>query len=170
MKLATYFTTYTSPMITARKAKVFGLGLTALLVLTGCGSSNPSTNSDAWTAKQQNNISKKWLPARSLECQLFVNIFQNFNTVIAERSTATSNVQKSIAIRDFQSFTNEATLALNQELKVTKSKNIKDYTTRFLKFVTGLADSKNFNQGTAQSLLIEAKWLIYNPPYDCANP
>ena len=111
-------------MNSGRKVKIVGLALATLLLLTGCGGKNPAKNSDAWTAKEQNNISKKWLPARSQECQLFINIFQNFNTVIAERSTATSNVQKSMAIRDFQGFTNQATLALTQEIKITKSNNI----------------------------------------------
>ena len=157
-------------MISASKVKVIGLGMAALLLLTGCGSKNPGTTSDAWTAKQQESISKRWLPARSMECQLFINMFQNFNTVIAERSTATTNAQASQSIADFKSFTNEATLALNQELKVTKSKSVKEYAQRFLKFVQGLADSKNFDQSKAQNLLIEAKWLIYNPPYDCVNP
>ena len=133
-------------MTSGRKVKIVGLTLATLLLLTGCGGKNPAKNSDTWTAKEQNNISKKWLPARSQECQLFINIFQNFNTVIAEQSTATSNVQKSMAIRDFQGFTSQATLALTQEIKITKSNNIKDYAQRYLKFVTNLADTKHFDQ------------------------
>ena len=157
-------------MNSRRKVKIVGLALATLLLLTGCGGKNPAKNSNAWTAKEQNNISKKWLPARSQECQLFINIFQNFNTVIAEKSTATSNVQKNIADRDFQGFTSQATLALTQEIKITKSNNIKDYAQRYLKFVTNLADTKNFDQKKSESLLMEAKWLLYNPPYDCSNP
>ena len=157
-------------MTSGRKVKIVGLTLATLLLLTGCGGKNPAKNSDTWTAKEQNNISKKWLPARSQECQLFINIFQNFNTVIAERSTATSNVQKSMAIRDFQGFTSQATLALNQEIKITKSNNVKEYAQRYLKFVTNLADTKNFDQNKSKNLLMEAKWLLYNPPYDCSNP
>lgn len=170
LKPRAQFSTYTYLMISARKMKALGLAISTVLLATGCGSKSPATNSDAWTAQQQNSISKRWLPARSLECQLFINMFQNFNTVIAERSTAGTNAQAAAAIKDFQSFTNEATLALNQEIKVTKVKNIKEYSQRFLKFVTALADSKNFDQSKAQNLLIEAKWLIYNPPYDCSNP
>ena len=170
LKLRAPFTTYTSLMISASKMKVIGLGMASLLLLTGCGSKNPGTNSDAWTAKQQKSISDRWLPARSMECQLFVNMFQNFNTVIAERSTATTSAQATQSIKDFKSFTNEASLALVQEISITKSKNIKEYAQRFQKFVQGLADSKNFDQSKAHSLLIEAKWLVYNPPYDCVNP
>ena len=159
-------------MISANKTKYFAMGTAMLLfavTLTSCGS-NPAKNSDAWTAKQQKSISNKWLPVRSQECQLFVNMFQNFNTVISERSTATTNAQAEQAIKDFQSFTSDATLALNQEIKVTKSESNKVYAERFLKFVTGFTDSKNFNQKKASDLLLEAKWLIYNPPTDCVNP
>ena len=152
------------------KAIAFGavLSLTAI-VLSGCGS-NPTKNSEAWTAKQQKSISNKWLPARSQECQLFINMFQNFNTVISERMSATTNEQASQAIKDFQSFTNEATLALNQEIKLTHSDNIKTYAQRYLKFIGGFSDAKNFDQKKASALLLEAKWLVYNPPTDCVNP
>ena len=172
LKFRTESSTYNSRMTSAKKSKVIALGaiFTALVVgLSGCGS-NPAKNSDAWTAKQQKSISNKWLPVRSQECQLFIDMFQNFNTVISERSTATTNEQAAKAIRDFQSFTSEATLALNQEIKFTKSEGNKAYAQRFLKFVTGFTDAKNFNQKKASDLLLEAKWLIYNPPTDCINP
>mgnify|MGYP003347484811 CR=1 FL=1 len=133
-------------MISKRNGKLailLAMLSTSTLILTACGK-NPATSKEAWTAKEQKNISNKWLPARSAECQLFINMFQNFNTVIAEKSTATSNVQKNIADRDFQGFTSQATLALTQEIKITKSNNIKDYAQRYLKFVTNsIRDQKS---------------------------
>lgn len=82
LKPRAQFSTYTYLMISARKMKVLGLAISTVLLATGCGSKSPATNSDAWTSQQQNSISKRWLPARSLECQLFINMFQNFNTVL----------------------------------------------------------------------------------------
>ena len=159
-------------MISKRNGKLailLAILSTSALILTACGK-NPANSKEAWTAKEQKNISNKWLPARSAECQLFINMFQNFNTVISERMASTNNTQAAQAIKDFQAFTTEANLALTEELKVTKSSNIKTYVTRFQKFITGLTDTKGFTQQKASDLLTEAKWLVYNPPEDCVNP
>jgi hypothetical protein len=157
-------------MTSGRKVKVIAFGLTALLLLTGCGSKSPAKNSDAWTAKQQQNISKMWLPVRSNECQNFVTIFQNFNSIINERFSSSSQSGVAASVRDFKAFTAESKLILQQMEKTSQSKSIREYSTKFISWIDALSVSQQLSQDKAAALLTGGKDLLYNPPYDCKNP
>ena len=111
-----------------------------------------------------------WLPARSQECQNFITIFQNFNTIINERFASSTQSGVAQSIKDFKSFTSESAIALNQMSTATDSKSIKEYTKKFLTWINGLSKSSEFTKEKAAALLTDGKDLLYNPPYDCKNP
>ncbi|MEN9735482.1 MAG: hypothetical protein RL129_192 [Actinomycetota bacterium] len=153
--------------------KAIILGIIATLsvsLLTACGAKKVDTNSAAWTQKQQERISRMWLPARSQECQNFITIFQNFNTIINERFASSSQSGVAQSIKDFKSFTSESAIALNQMSTATDSKSIKEYSKKFLAWINGLSKSNEFTKEKAAALLTDGKDLLYNPPYDCKNP
>ena len=154
------------------KNKLIALGMVSALLLTGCGKSSkdPIRNGSAWTQKQQDRISRMWLPARSTECQNFITIFQNFNTVINERFASSSQTGISQSIKDFKSFVSEADVALTAMASKSESKSIREYSKKFQTWIDGLSKSDNFTQEKANTLMATAKELIYNPPYDCKNP
>jgi flagellar hook-associated protein FlgK len=170
LKLGAEFTTYTSPMTSGRNVKVIAIGLAALLLLTGCGSKSPAKNTEAWTKKQQESISRMWLPARSTECQNFITIFQNFNTIINERFASSSQTGVAASVRDFKTFTKDSKLILEQMALISESKSIKEYSKKFTTWINELSNASQFTQEKAATLLTQGKELLYNPPYDCKNP
>ena len=158
-------------MISSNKNKVIALGLAlSLTFLTACGTKQPDKKSAAWNKKEQDRISRMWLPPRSDVCQNFVTIFTTFNLLISQRMGSKTKAEAENTVKQYTSFIAEADMVLTAVIAQSKEKDLKDYAIRFKKFILGLADSKNFSKEKASALMTEAKELIYNPPVDCKNP
>ena len=160
-------------MILRGRIRALVLGITSILalsLLTSCGNNKVDTNSAEWTKKQQERISRMWLPARSTECQNFITIFQNFNTIINERFASSSQSGIAQTVKDFKSFTTETDLILDQMILISESKSIKEYSKKFKSWINGLSNPQDFTKEKASKLLADGKDLLYNPPYDCKNP
>ena len=160
-------------MLLRGKNKALALGITSILaisLLSGCGNNKIDANSPEWTKKQQERISRMWLPARSTECQNFITIFQNFNTIINERLASSSQTGVAQSVKDFKQFTSDTKLILDQMILISESKSIKEYSKKFKIWIDGLANPNDFTKEKASALLGAGKELLYNPPYDCKNP
>ena len=160
-------------MLLRGKNKALALGITSILaisLLSGCGNNKIDKNSPEWTKKQQERISRMWLPARSTECQNFITIFQNFNTIINERLASSSQTGVAQSVKDFKQFTSDTKLILDQMILISESKSIKEYSKKFKIWIDGLANPNDFTKEKASALLGAGKELLYNPPYDCKNP